>query len=393
MRVKYCKWIGMGLIIISAFQLTGCNFWTSNTVMRVLDHNEEVETFYGEGKERFYIDNEMVQECTFKETKGKNGHYYSEAVIKSKKEFFEEYYEEEITEDMIQDGLVVYTEKDIFTSKQMILYLSHRNEYCIKDINLAQEVTDSVRIGIDRVLEIGSFEDYVMQLIAEYEMDYNLTIVDDVKVNGYLTQHITALPKDETKKESIEFWVDQNTWLIVKSRDQVGDCISEMEYSKYSINPKVDESIFHIEIPEDAKITYVNDSLEEINEVVTLEEAVERLGIPIFYIDEPNVKLKEIRYIERVDQKYGQVELTYTLENGEEFLIRNGPSSIVYEKLQLGYEKITIREGVEASYIESGSIRTIEFIEQGTICDVYIRNSQVTKEELIELTNHLKTAH
>lgn len=369
---------------------TGCGYFISPTVMEVLNRNEQVETFYGEGIEKSYVNGELVQELVFKEWKGKNEKYHSKAQVRTEKNFFEQLSDEEITDEMLEDGFVIQTEEDTFNDTQLIAYLPYKNQYCIKDMSLAAEVTDNVRTGISKVLEEGSLKDYVMNLINTYEEEYALTIENDVRINNYLTQHITAVPKDKNKDEQYEFWVDQNSWLIVRQVERQGDLIIKSEYTKFELNPKIDESLFEVSIPEDAEIEYINDNLEKKNEKVTISEAIRCLDSPIFCLEgQSGVRLIEVHYIEAIDERYGRVELTYMTDSGDEFIIRNSPSSKLYEKLELGYEKINVR-GIKGSYIETGGIKVIEFIDQNIICDVYIKNSEMSKEELIELANRLQ---
>ena len=368
---------------------TGCGYFISPTAMEILTKDEQVETFYGEGIAKSYVNDEIVQELVFREWKGKSEKYHNKVQVRTEKNFFEQLSDEEITDEMLQDGFVIQTEEDTFNDTQLIVYLPYKNQYCIKDMSLAAEVTDNVRTGISKVLEGGSLKDYVMNIINTYEEEYTLTIENDVRINNYLTQHITAVPKDKNKDEQYEFWVDQNTWLVVKEIQKQGSLINESEYTKFELNPKIDESLFEVSIPEDAEIEYINDNLEKKNEEVTISEAIRRLGSPIFCLEgQPGVRLIEVHYIEAINERYGRVELTYMTDGGDEFIIRNSPSSKLYEKLELGYEKINVR-GLDGSYIETGGVKIIEFIDQNIICDVYIKNSEMSKEELVRLTNKL----
>ena len=391
MQERYQRHIIIVILAMSTIiHTTGCGYFISPTVMEVLNRNEQVETFYGEGIEKSYVNGELVQELVFKEWKGKNEKYHSKAQVRTEKNFFEQLSDEEITDEMLEDGFVIQTEEDTFNDTQLIAYLPYKNQYCIKDMSLAAEVTDNVRTGISKVLEEGSLKDYVMNLINTYEEEYALTIENDVRINNYLTQHITAVPKDKNKDEQYEFWVDQNSWLIVRQVERQGDLIIKSEYTKFELNPKIDESLFEVSIPEDAEIEYINDNLEKKNEKVTISEAIRCLDSPIFCLEgQSGVRLIEVHYIEAIDERYGRVELTYMTDSGDEFIIRNSPSSKLYEKLELGYEKINVR-GIKGSYIETGGIKVIEFIDQNIICDVYIKNSEMSKEELIELANRLQ---
>lgn len=390
MLKKYPGWIILGMMIIGiAFQATGCGYFTSPTAIEALTKEDQVDTFYGEGKGNIYIDNKLVQKYDFREWKGQDKDYFVRADIRTEEEFFKQYYgEEEITPSMRDGDWILMREEDTFNDSELVVYVAHKNQYSIKSMSLADEVTGNIRTGINSVLENGSLKNYVMEIITQLEGEYNFSIEDDVRVNGYLTQHIVATSKDETKSDRYEFWVDQNTWLVVKSVQTLGNYTYEEEYNKFELNPKVDDSLFIVNIPEDADIQYLDNNLEKTNQEVTLDEAVKKLGTPVFYLQDEGFELIGSHYIESINEQYGRVELTYHTEDGSEFIVKSSPSSIVYEKLQLGYEKVMVGE-IEASYIETGSAKYIEFIEDGTICDVYIKNSELSKEELIEIANRL----
>ena len=134
---------------------------------------------------------------------------------------------------------------------------------------------------------------------------------------------------------------------------------------------------------------YLDSDLKIRNEEVTIDEAVELLGVPIFYIKEDDVKLMEIHYIESIDTQYGRVELIYETNDGNQFIIENTPAYGLYEKIKLEHDKVQVRD-IEANYIETSNVKGIEFTEEGTICDIYIKNSELSKEELIQLANKLE---
>lgn len=391
MKEKYDKGIGIAIVIFyMLFQSTGCSYFTSSAAMEVFTREEQVETFYGEGMGKVYIDDQLIQEIEYKEWKGKNKKYHSEAEAVTKREFFDQYYNEEISEEMLNGDYVTLWEEDTVDDKQCIVYLPHKNQYSIQTLSLEDEVTNNIRMGVDRILENGSFKDYVMELIDEYEKDYILSIDNDVRVNNYLTQHLTMIPKDQNKDEKIQLWIDQNTWVIVKRVIEQGNYTEEAEYKKIELNPKINENLFKVEIPENADIQYLDKKFEKLNEKITVDEAAKRLGVPVFYLEEENgIKLLEAHYIESMNQQYGRVELTYIAEDGSQFIVQNSPSSELYEKISLGYEKIKIRD-IEAIYVEMDTMKCIEFIKDGTICDIYIKNSEMSKEKLIELANKLK---
>lgn len=378
------------IAMIIIFQATGCSYFTSPMAIEALTKDVQVDTFYGEGKGMTCINGEPIQEYDFVEWKGYNKDYCIEAEIRTKKEYFEECYDQEITGEMLDGDIVITSEKDIYNDSEIIIYEPYINQYSIKSVSFVDEVSEKDNSkNMNDILQDGSLKSYVMDMITKLEADYNLSIENDVKINGYLTQHIKAEAKEKDKKSQYDFWVDQNTWMVVKEREILGNYIIQTEYTKFELNPKVDSNLFKVDIPKDASVQYLDNNLEKTNEEVTLDEAVRKLKSPVFYLDDQSIQSMGIHYIESIDDQYGRVEITYHTQDGNEFIVRSSPSSIIYEKLNLGYEQIDLGD-IKANYIETGSSKYIEFIKDGTICDVYIKNSELTKEQLIDLANKLK---
>lgn len=390
MLKKYLWRIGVYLIlggIVSS--LVGCNYFEAVDVFEPLSEEDEIYTFYGEGRQRVYLDGKLVQDTEFKEWKGTGKKYHSEADVELDKEFFEQCYGEAPANELLEGNIVRINEEDTYNEEQLIVYEPYKDQYSIKTTSLADEVNPSVLLGINRALSAGGLKDYATTVINTLAKDYDLTIEDNVRINGRQTQHITAISKELGEKEVQEIWIDQNTWLILRERIQQGNYSYEFEYTGFKFNPRVDEDIFKVEIPHDANVVYLDNNLEKINEEVTLEEAVKRLGIPIFHLEErEGISLVSAKYIETISAIYGRVDLTYKTEEGKEVIVQNSPSSVLYEELDLGYEKIVV-QGQEAIYREIGSMKFIEFSYEDTICDIYIKNSQMSKNELIMLANRL----
>lgn len=369
--------------------LTGCSYFRSVDVFQSLSEEKEIYTFYGEGREKSYLDNKLVQVIVFKEWKGTGKKYHSKADIEVDKDFYEQYLGEAAEEELIEGNIVRIDEEDTYNEDKFIVYEPYKNQYSIKNTSLVDEVNPSILLGINRALSVGGLKDYATSVITGLAKEYDLAIEDNVKINGRQTQHITAVSKELGEKEIQEIWIDQNTWLILKERVQQGNYTVEFEYVDFIMNPRIDEEIFEVEIPTHASVVYLDNNLEKTNEEVTLEEAVKRLGVPIFYLEEKQgINLTSAKYIETISNLCERVDLTYRTRDGKEVIVQNSPSSVFYEKLDLGYEKIMIQDK-EAVYREIGSMKLIEFVDKDVICDLYVKNSEISRQELIELASKL----
>lgn len=384
-KINWKIW-GIYMLLIGIFMLTtGCTKSIYPNIIETFKEEERVETFYGEGVTTIYLNGELLEKQEWKQWKGKGKQYRINADIITKEKYFEDNY----TSDMLHHGYVNYSVENILTDQQFILYLPYKDSYFISNRSSGYQMSDEIQLGMEQVLSTGSLQDHVMEIISDYEKDYLLTIEDDVKVNNYLTQHIIAVSKTNGETDKTEFWVNQDNWGIIKSITVQGNTRVECEYTKFEINTKVSDKLFEVDISEDAEIEYINSNLERTNEKVSLEEAVERFGAPVFYLEEEGIEIKEVHYIENVSSEYGYVELTYITEDGNELIVQNSPSSPLYECIEFNYNTVEVR-GKKAIYVETETNKIIEFIENGIICDVYIRNSYLTKEALINFTNKLK---
>ncbi len=288
--------------------LTGCSYIKSADVFQALSEEQEIYTFYGEGRQRTYLDNKLVQDIDFKEWKGTGKKYHSKADIEIDRDFYEEYFGEAPAKELIEGNIVRINEEDTYNENEFIVYEPYKNQYSVKDISLVDDVNPSILLGINGALNAGGLKGYATSVITTLAKEYNLTIEDNVRINGRQTQHIMAVSKELGENEIQEIWIDQNTWLIVKESIKQGNYSVEFEYVNFSLNPIINEDIFEVEIPANAEVVYLDNNLEKINEEVTLEEAVIRLGIPIFYLEEnQEINLISIRYIERIGDVCGKI--------------------------------------------------------------------------------------
>lgn len=386
---KYFKRIRIGFIFLLVAYLTGCSYFKTVDIIDTFSEEDEIYTFYGKAKFRSYIDEKCIQDINFIEWKGTGKKYHSEAVGTMDKDFYEEYYSQSPPQDLVSGNLVKTKEEDTYDDKQLIIYLPYENKYSIKEVTLADEVSPIVLIGINQVLNAGGLKDYATARINELAKGYSLEMKDNVKVNSRLTQHITAISKMVGENEIQEVWIDQDTWLIIKERIISGNYTEEFEYLDFKFNPRVDDHLFKVDIPEGAEIIYLDSDLAKVNEEVTLEEAPIRLGKPVFYLEDEDTKLVSAKYIEHIDDDYGWIQLTYKLADGREIIVESSPYYKVYDKIQLGYERIKV-QGQEALYQAQNESKCIEFVKGQTICDIYIKNSEMSKNELIQMANRLK---
>ena len=375
------------LTICIVLQMTGCKNIMTSAFIDTIIQEEQVETFYGESIQRTYIDEELIEEINTQEWKGKGNNYCIYSEIHTKKE----YISEEITDDMLDGDFVLRDEKDVINGDLLTAYLPYKNEYYTKNLTLEKEIVEDIsHIGISKALETGYLKDYVMACISNAEKDYNLSIEDDIKINGKLTQHVIATPKDHQRNERSEIWIDQSSWLIVKELVVQGNIMTSFEYTNFQLNPIINDKRFEMIIPSDAKVVQLEDGIEEINEVVTMNEVTERLGVPVYYLEASNkLKLLEIHYIKDTGVLYGRIEMTYIANDGSKIVVQTLPNDTLNKKLKLDYETIKVK-GKEASYVATDSSQIIMLNNEESVCNIYTQNSNMSKAEFIKLMDFLE---
>lgn len=382
-RKKIAVLAVFGLLITTS----GCSLLSSEgTIEAMVQGDLEVNTFYGEGEMRQYYNEELLLTIGYKEWKGTENKYrveYKYTVTDS--------YKEAVDNGLKKGDIESGEEIDITNGDQLIAYVPDRDTYYIKPVSLADEINPAFSQGINQVLRYGGLKEYALEVIDEVSESHDVTIKDNVKCGNYTTQHIVAKPKEDVVGEAtIEAWIDQNSWMVVKTKSSVGKLITEQEYKTFTINPSVSEEKFIMTIPEGAEVIKLDEQLGVVNQKVSLEEAVSKLKVPIFYIgDEKLATMKEARYIETSNQLYARVEITYVTPEGKEFIVQNMPSNKFQENLDLGLEKVKLNN-IEGLYVEEAPKKKIRFYKEDTLCDIYVKNSEMSKEELLELAKALE---
>ncbi len=366
---------------------SGCSFFASEGVAEAMVQGDEtINTFYGEAEINQYQDGELLSKTNYKEWKGDKNKYRIEY-----KFTITDAYKEAVDNGLIKGEIEADEEIDVTNGDQLIAYVPAKDIYYIKPVSLADEVNPTVCQGINQVLRSGSLKEYALEFINEVSSSHDVTIKDNVKIGGYTTQYVLAVPKQGKLGEAtVELWIDQDSWMVIKSKSTIGNLIVEQEYKDFTLNPRIDKEKFIMDIPKDAKVVHLDENLDIVNQEVSLKEAVDWLKVPIFYIpDEKVAKMKEARYIETSNQIYARVEITYLTPEGEEFIVQNMPSSKLQESFELNCEKIKIGD-VEAIFVEQAPLKIIEFAKEGTLCDLYVKNGEISKEELVKLAEALE---
>ena len=357
------------------------------TIADAFIQEEEIETFYGRYIVRNYIDGELYSKLNGQEWKGKGKKYFCKSYSRVKKEYADIGY----TDEMLDGDFVVFDEEDTIIENQLIGYTSYMNKYYIKDLTLENEIKDEISgLGINRALQTGYLKDYAMELISSYDKDYILDIENDIKMNGQLTQHVIATSKKKGNLDRFEIWIDQDTWMVVKKLRAQGNVISIREYTEFQLNPIISEKRFEVNIPQDAQVVRINDGIQEVNEEITLEQATEKLGTSVYYLEQSDkLTLSEVHYIVEPGRTYGRVEITYILNDGSKIIVETIADVKSYTQDDSEMDTIWVK-GHKAKYTENDQLQRISFNDEACSCKIYTQNSSMSKVDFIKLMNELQ---
>lgn len=377
----------IGVIIgLCCMVLTGCEQKLEHKLVEAfIDNKQSINTFYGRGIVREYSGDILLATSYFEEWKGEKEEYRLDIESELTPAFLELIKDENLRLSM-QSG----TEIQVLKDSTLLSYDSNADTYYVREISAA-DALDNKGLGINEVMAYGGMKDYALDIINQLSDTHELEIEDNVKLSGRRTQHVIAYPKSEIKGIGIvDLWIDQETWLILKSVNKLGNYIIEQEYETFKINGAVDEERFDLEIPTDATVVELGEQLEIVDEEIALEEAIDRLNGNIFVLQEnEDIQLEEIRYIETSNKYYATIKLSYRMKDGQEINIECIPDTMFQDVVDLDFEEVFV-EGRVMEYIERGTVKMLEFIEEDILCTIYNENSEITKEELIEIAKMIE---
>lgn len=386
------KYIGV-MILLGGLSvgLVGCSGLFSQDIMDILLKEEYIDSFYGKGVERQIVNDRVVGEAKFSEWKKGNDKYRVDMAVE-----LETYAGERSEGDNKRATQAkVLNLQYIFNNDCIVFYNPDENRYFIKKSTLEDLVKENVAKGINVLTINDSAKEFTMSYISNLTQNFNIEVEDDVKINGRNTQHLIAVGKTQDYRDARkEVWIDQSTWLILKRREQQGNYAIEYEYLDFQINPRLDEKLFDITMNEDAKVEEFEEELYKIKKDIQIEEIPSYFGNTCYrFIENDDLELVSVKYIEGLEGAEGRiggiVALTYKTKEGIEILVDNLPVNSVSAEFETSEKKVKIGE-LDALYYEKSNIKLIRLVHPDVVCDVYVRNDKISKEELIEYAKRLK---
>lgn len=214
---------------------------------------------------------------------------------------------------------------------------------------------------------------------------HDVKMVGEEKVAGRATYHIQAIEKKETLFGNQDFWVDKETWVILKAESQMGDAVSKTVYTKFDTKPKLAADTFELAIPKDATVEVID---TDTNEVAITEEQAKAL-----YPELRTAKGVEVTSISKMDGLKGEPEITFEYQqDGHDFVSVSLFKDTLTEeetKLEKGEDQVEVL-GEQATYEKMGDFQLLNFAKDGLRYSIMPTGDGITKEQLIDFANKLE---
>ena len=345
-----------------AMGLFSCSFEESHfspeqVITNALEETDGVTSFYGES-EMTFSDNGEEERAIIKEWRSSDGKIRIESENQAGGE----------SSIVVNDG------------NKITMYLVEKNQAIITEM------------GEDLFTQ-PSPKEQTKTLLTMVEDTHTISIEDEEKVANRMTYHLIAKGNEEgALLGDMEMWIDKENWIALKSISTTGDSKVEIVYKKIDFNREIPLDIFTLDLPENVDIQNVDDLNETLE--VTLEEAVENVGSPLFYF--PEKEGREIAKIEMDELKgeFDRIEINMEYEkDGLPLLtlsifepaanLDGGDSTFPGEKT------IEIREG-KGIITDMENFRTLLWQEEGLTYSIILYDPALTFEALVDWTEDME---
>jgi outer membrane lipoprotein-sorting protein len=211
-------------------------------------------------------------------------------------------------------------------------------------------------------------------------------LAGEEKILGMDTYHLKIKAKEKGAIiGDMELWVDQKSWLILKSIVYSGDVRSEMVYEEITFSPKFEKDTFTLDLPANAEIKNMEDEFKL--ETGTVEDAEKMLGEPFLVFDEKDVQLDKVEWQElKGEINRTELSLQYKKDGAPAFTYS------VFKKpvggdIELKGSDYKVR-GQMAEYWKE--INSITWDENGLRYSIIIEHPEFKMEEVIKMAENMK---
>ena len=364
MMIKRKLKIYLGTVLISGMFLTGCDtdvvsLLPEEIVVNAIEVDNNFNNYYAESEIIMYDKGEIIEKTYMKEWVMKiNGKTMKRVETKSRDE---------------KDNVVAVNDGQNLTS-----YIAKENKF----------IKANLGDGASSLIELSP-KDQVKKTLELVDKTHKIENLGVEKINGTDTYHLKAVPK---KQDSIlgeqEFWIEKDKWFAVKSISKSGDTKIEIEYKKVDYTPKIDESIFNIEVPKDAEIVSIDEQSKPKS--VSLDEAKNIINKPFLYLkDSEEYDLKDTNIVTLNSKEFpNEISQEYIKDGKPAFSLSLIEREEKSDEVELLSSKEVIIRGSKGSYTDD-AIKIITFDEKGLRYNMIVHANNITIEECIKIIDSL----
>lgn len=227
-----------------------------------------------------------------------------------------------------------------------------------------------------------TLKEQALRTLEQIKNSHYITIGEEEKIAGHETYHLIAKAKKQnTLIGDMEVWVDKKTWMTLKTISVSGDMKITSEFTKFEPNSKIDDSIFILDIPEDANVKI--EPFQPI-EQLTEQEAVEKLGPFLIFSESLGYTLEGIEDMGMAET--GEIVLTYSKNGEQQFSL-----SIFKPMESIGEDEEIIEvRGQKGAKIDLETFKLLQWDEEGLRYNIIIENPDLTFEDILELTEQME---
>ena len=366
------------LIIVSLILimlLAGCSGLNQETILpediiqKAVSVYEQPKSYYGEAILEIKDNKQTVEKLTMKEWADNSGNQILRRV--------------EINSET--EGETISTNN----GKEVVVYMKESNT--------------AIKMNLDANLE-GISNDYKEQLmnqLSSIAKTHDLSYQGEKEVSGFQTYHLSAKPKQQNSIiGEIHYWIDQNSWFVIKSTSESANTTTEMIYSKLDFAPQLDSSLFVQKLPGDVNLKDIDSDSPLQEKTIDLQQAAEIAGRAILTLPEDSgYQLKNVTCLDlsgndqfqhqEINQSYEKngaeaLLLTAIIPTGSQAAGEGGGE----DELKLPGEKEVTLRGQQGSVIDD-VIKCISWSEDGLNYSILIMDPTLSIEKGLELADSL----
>lgn len=358
--MKSIKTLLIGVIVVTLF---GCSsqenqYSPDQVIKNALEKTESLESYYAEADMITRKNDEVIEQIRMKEWQATDGKRRIE------------------TENKDDTGKTIA----VNDGKELTTYMVDENQVFVID---GEDLLDQTQ---------RSLKDEVYFYLESIRETHDIKVQGEEEVIGRKTQRFTAKPKEAgTLIGEQEIWIDQENWLVLKLIVQMGDTETEFTYTEVDLNPKFSEDLFELDIPEDAEIQSLDDTVDMSE--ISLEEVTKSIGYPVLHFPEKDGL--EISTVEKTEL-YGEFERTEVqidyAKDGKPYLtmfVFETPEDVEGDLDFMDEETVEIR-GKEGAFMDESVMRLLSWQEDGMSYSVDLVDSNITLEDIIEMTENME---